>query len=258
MNGLVACLAHLAVSGLQITLVLPTYNEAENLPKLVSALLSLPLPNLSLLVADDNSPDGTGQLADQLAQTHPDRVSVLHRPGKEGLGRAYLHGFQVALERGADVVWQMDSDFSHPPEKIPEMSAAIATSDLVMGSRYVPGGSVDVNWPFWRKGLSAFGNFYARTILGIPARDVTGGFRLHRRETLQGMPLDRIRSNGYIFQVEMAFLSYLCVFQPVEIPIYFADRKWGTSKMSLRIQLEAAVRVWQVKMAYRDLASQKR
>jgi dolichol-phosphate mannosyltransferase len=250
--------ANVAVSGLQITLILPTYNEAENLPKLVSALLSLSLPDLKILVADDNSPDGTGQLADQLAITHPDRLSVLHRPGKQGLGRAYLHGFQVAMDRGAEVIGQMDSDFSHPPEKIPEMAAALATSDVVMGSRYVAGGSVDVNWPAWRKGLSAFGNFYARTILGIPARDVTGGFRLHRRETLQGMPLHRIRSNGYIFQVEMAYLSYLCGFQASEIPIYFADRKWGTSKMSLKIQLEAAFRVWQVKMAYRDLALQKR
>ncbi len=243
---------------MQITLVLPTYNEAENLSKLVTALLSLPLPNLNILVADDNSPDGTGQIADQLAKAHPDRMAVLHRPGKEGLGRAYLHGFQVALNNGADVIGQMDSDFSHPPEKLPEMAVAIEKNDVVMGSRYIKGGSVDENWPIWRKGLSAFGNFYARTILGIPARDVTGGFRLHRRETLQGMPLHRIRSNGYVFQVEMAYLSHLCGFRPYEVPIYFADRKWGTSKMSFRIQLEAAARVWQVKMAYRDLAARKR
>ncbi len=243
---------------LQITFVLPTYNEAENLPKLVSALLSLPLPDLKLLVVDDNSPDGTGQIADQLASAHSSRMSVLHRPGKEGLGRAYLHGFQVAMDNGAEVIGQMDSDFSHPPEKIPEMAAAIEKYDIVQGSRYTKGGAVDVNWPFWRKRLSAFGNFYARTILGIPIRDVTGGFRLYRRETLQGMPLHRIRSNGYIFLVELAYLGHLCGFRTFEVPIYFADRKWGTSKMSLRIQMEAAIRVWQVKSAYRDLAAQKR
>lgn len=247
-----------ANSRLQITFVLPTYNEAENLPKLVSALFSLPLPDLKILVADDNSPDGTGRIADQLAQTHPGRMMVLHRPGKEGLGRAYLHGFQVALERGAEVVGQMDSDFSHPPEKIPEMAAAIEGYDLVTGSRYIKGGALDKNWPIWRKGLSAFGNFYARTILGIPIRDVTGGFRLYRRAALEGMPLHRIRSNGYVFQVELAYLGYLCGFRVYEVPIYFADRKWGESKMSLRIQLEAAVRVWQVKFAYRDLTARRR
>ena len=243
---------------MQITFVLPTYNEAENLPKLVSALLSLPIPDLKALVVDDNSPDGTGKIADQLANAKPGRVSVLHRPGKQGLGRAYLHGFQVALDSGADVIGQMDSDFSHPVEKIPAMTAAVENYDVVMGSRYVKGGKLDDNWPAWRKGLSAFGNFYARTILGLPIRDVTGGFRLFRRETLLGIPLHRVRSNGYVFQVELAYLLYLCSFSAHEIPIYFADRKWGESKMSLRIQLEAAVRVWQVKLAYRDLAARKR
>jgi dolichol-phosphate mannosyltransferase len=243
---------------LQITFVLPTYNEAENLPKLVSALVSLPLPTLKILVADDNSPDGTGAIAEQLAQAHPGRISVLHRAGKEGLGRAYLHGFQVALAQGADVVGQMDSDFSHPPEKIPEMAAAIEKYDVVMGSRYTKGGAVDKDWPVWRKGLSAFGNFYARTILGIPVRDVTGGFRLYRRTTLEGMPLHRIRSNGYVFQVELAYLGHLSGFRAYEVPIYFADRRFGESKMSLRIQLEAALRVWQVKIAYQDLTAKKR
>jgi dolichol-phosphate mannosyltransferase len=243
---------------LQVTFVLPTYNEAENLSKLVSALLSLPIPDLKAIVVDDNSPDGTGKIAAQLAEAHPGRVSVLHRPGKQGLGRAYLHGFQVALDRGADVIGQMDSDFSHPVEKIPELAAAIEYYDVVMGSRYVKGGKLDDNWPIWRKGLSAFGNYYARTILSIPIRDVTGGFRLYRRETLLGLPLHRVRSNGYVFQVELAYLAYLCEFRAHEIPIYFADRKWGDSKMSLRIQLEAAVRVWQVKRAYRDLASRNR
>jgi len=243
---------------LQITLVVPTYNEAENLPKLVSALLSLPVPDLNILIVDDNSPDGTGKIADELTQAHPKQISVLHRPGKEGLGRAYLHGFQVALDNGAEVVGQMDSDFSHPPEKIPEMVIAIEKHPIVTGSRYIKGGAVDRHWPLWRKGLSAFGNFYARTILGIPLRDVTGGFRLYQRETLRKMPLHRVRSNGYVFQVELAYLAYLCGFTAFEVPIYFADRKWGESKMSFRIQLEAALRVWQVKIAYRDLATRKR
>lgn len=242
---------------LQITFVLPTYNEAENLPKLVSALLSLPIPELNALVVDDNSPDGTGKIADQLAETHHGRVSVLHRPGKQGLGRAYLHGFQVALDSGAKVVGQMDSDFSHPPEKIPEMADAIQHHDVVIGSRYVKGGGVDHNWSIWRKGLSAWANFYARTILGVPVRDVTGGFRLYRRETLEAMPLHRIRSNGYVFLVELTYLSHLCGFKIHEIPIYFADRKQGQSKMSFRNQIEAAVRVWQVKLAYRDLTARK-
>jgi dolichol-phosphate mannosyltransferase len=235
------------------TIVIPTYNEAENLSRLVSALLFLGLPGLRVMVVDDNSPDGTGEIADGLAAANPDRVSVVHRPGKGGLGRAYLHGFAVALEGDSAAVGQMDADFSHPPEKWPELAAALASADIVVGSRYVPGGSVDREWPAWRKGLSAFGNFYARSILGLPLRDVTGGFRLYRREVLERMPLKRVQSNGYVFQVEMAHLAFLCGAVFREVPIYFADRRWGVSKMSLRIQLEAAVRVWQVKFGYRDL-----
>ncbi|MFQ5616790.1 MAG: polyprenol monophosphomannose synthase [Anaerolineales bacterium] len=239
---------------MQITVVIPTYNEAENLPGLVSALLSQPVPDLKILVVDDNSPDGTGKIADELAAQHPDRLSVLHRAEKQGLGGAYLNGFDVALAAGADAVAEMDADFSHPPEKMVGMAAAIEKYDAVLGSRYVPGGRLDESWPAWRKSLSAFGNFYARTILGLPVRDVTGGYRLYRRETLRGMPLHRVRSNGYVFQVEMTYVAHLCGFKFHEIPIYFAERKWGESKMSLRIQLEAAIRVWQVKFAYSDLA----
>jgi dolichol-phosphate mannosyltransferase len=233
-------------------LVIPTYNEAENLPQLVSALFLLGIPNFHVLVADDNSPDGTGRLADQLSKAHPGKLTVLHRPAKEGLGRAYLHGFGVALEHGADAIAQMDADFSHPLEKIPELIAALQTHDIALGSRYVEGGSLDDNWPPWRKALSGFGNFYARTILQLPVRDVTGGFRLFRRDTLLGMPLHRVRSNGYVFQVEMLYLAHLCGYRITEIPIHFSDRKWGESKMSFKIQREAAVRVWQVKWAYRD------
>jgi dolichol-phosphate mannosyltransferase len=238
----------------QLTMVIPTYNEAENLPKLVEALFGLALPDLKLLVVDDNSPDGTGQLADQLALEHPGRVSVLHRAGKLGLGTAYVQGFRKALQEGAQAVGQMDADFSHPVEKIPELLEILKTHDVALGSRYVPGGSLDEQWPLWRKWLSAFGNLYARAILHLPARDVTGGFRLWRQEAILAMPIDRVRSNGYAFQVEMLHIAHRLGLTFQEIPIYFADRRWGQSKMSLRIQREAAVRVWQVLWEYRDLS----
>jgi len=236
----------------KITIVLPTYNEAENLPKLVSALFSLPL-NLSVLVVDDNSPDGTGRIADTLAKERPGRFRVLHRTGKLGLRSAYLEGFAKAFETGADAVVQMDADFSHDPVVLTEMARRLESCDLVIGSRYVKGGSLDEQWPFWRKALSAFGNFYARTILGIPLHDVTTGFRMWRRTTLQGIPLDRIRSNGYVFLVEMAFVASSLGYGIVEVPIHFSDRRWGKSKMSLKIQMEAALRVWDVWWHYRDL-----
>lgn len=237
----------------KITIIIPTYNEAENLPKMVSALFSLSLPELDLLVVDDNSPDGTGQLAEDLGKQFPGRVAILHRPGKMGLGSAYIAGFRQALQQGADAVLQMDADFSHPVEKIPEMVAALGETDVVLGSRYVPGGGVDVLWPAWRKALSAFGNFYARTILGLPLRDVTGGFRLWRRNVLETIPLQRIRSSGYVFQVEMAYVTTKLGFHFKEVPIYFADRRWGKSKMNIRIQVEAALRTWALPGMYRDL-----
>lgn len=238
---------------MRITVVVPTYNEAENLPKLVSALFSLPLPELNLLVVDDNSPDGTGQIADDFSNQYPERVRVLHRAGKLGLGTAYISGFHLALEHGAQAVAQMDADFSHPAEKLVEMAAALDSCDVAMGSRYIPGGKLDEQWPFWRKALSYFGNYYARTILGMRLRDVTGGYRMWRRETLLGMPLERVRSNGYIFQVEMAYVANRLGYTFKEIPFYFAERRWGKSKMSFRIQYEAAVRVWQLKSMYGDL-----
>ena len=238
---------------MKITFVIPTYNEAENLPKLVEALFALNIPELNLLIVDDNSPDGTGKMADELAKTTGGRVQVLHRQGKLGLGTAYIQGFQFAIENGADAVGQMDADFSHPIEKIPELMETLKTCDIAIGSRYVPGGSLDENWPLWRKFLSGFGNFYARTILGMKVRDVTGGFKLWRKETLLAMPLSTIRSNGYIFQVEMNYVAHKLGFNPKEIPIYFADRRWGTSKMSFRIQIEAAFRVWQLLWMYRGM-----
>jgi dolichol-phosphate mannosyltransferase len=238
---------------LQITVVIPTYNEAENLPQLFSALFSLPIPGLKLLVVDDDSPDGSGKIADRLSSQYPDRVSVLHRTGKLGLRTAYLDGFKKAIADGAQAIGQMDADFSHDPARLVDMALALETVDVALGSRYVPGGSVDERWPIWRKWLSAFGNFYARTILGLPLRDITTGYRLWRRETLTGMPLERIQSNGYIFLVEMAFMAYALEYKFAQVPIHFADRRWGKSKMSLKIQMEAALRVWQVKLNFRDL-----
>jgi dolichol-phosphate mannosyltransferase len=238
---------------LQLTVVIPTYNEAENLPLLIPALFELPIPQLKVLVVDDGSPDGSGQIAEGYAKTYSDRMSVVHRTGKLGLGTAYLTGFQRALDAGADAVAQMDADFSHPPTKLVELFTALESYDAALGSRYIPGGQLDERWPLWRRWLSGFGNWYARTILRIPICDVTGGFRMWRRETLEGMPLDRVRSNGYVFQVEMAYLAHLSGFNVTEVPFYFADRKWGESKMSFRIQLEAALRVWYVLWSYRDL-----
>jgi dolichol-phosphate mannosyltransferase len=232
---------------------MPTYNEAENLPQITEALFKLPVQDFNLLVVDDNSPDGTGDIAEELGRTYPGRVKVLHRAGKLGLGSAYIEGFQHCIQAGADAIGQMDADFSHPPEKILHLLEALADCDVAMGSRYIPGGSLDENWPLWRKGLSTFGNVYARTILSVPVRDVTGGFRLWRRKTLMSMPLQRIRSNGYVFQVEMAYVAHKLGFTFREVPIYFADRRWGTSKMSFRIQAEAALRVWQLLGMYGDL-----
>ena len=218
----------------RIAAVIPTYNEAENLPNLVSALLTLPL-DLRLLVVDDNSPDGTGSVADELARNHP-RLRVLHRPGKLGLRSAYLSGFQLVLEQGAEAVLQMDADMSHDPGVIANMAAKLEACDVVLGSRYIPGGSVDQQWPRWRRGLSAFGNAYARTILGLPTADATTGFRLWRRDTLTTMPLERIQSSGYVFLVEMIYLAYCLDYCIGEVPIYFAERQSGKSKMSFRIQ----------------------
>lgn len=242
---------------MKITVVLPTYNEAENLPNLVSALFSLPL-DLSLLVVDDNSPDGSGQVAEDLVSEHPGRITVLHRAGKQGLRSAYLEGFARAFETGAEAVVQMDADFSHDPAVLPEMAHRVESCDVVIGSRYVKGGSLAQRWPLWRKALSAFGNTYARMILNFPLRDVTTGYRMWKRRALEGIPLDRIRSSGYVFLVEMAYVAYLMGYRITEVPIHFSDRRWGKSKMSFRIQMEAAVRVWDVWWHYRDLRRKSR
>jgi dolichol-phosphate mannosyltransferase len=239
---------------LRITVVIPTYNEAENLPKIVEAVFTLPL-DLHVLVVDDNSPDGTGKIADGLSQQTAGKVQVMHRAGKQGLGTAYVQGFGRALEDGAEAVAQMDADFSHPCEKLVDMSQALENCSVVIGSRYVAGGRLDEHWSAFRKALSSWGNVYARTILAVPLRDVTAGFKMWKRETLLGMPLQRIRSSGYVFQVEMSYVAYRLGYTFKEIPIYFTDRRAGQSKMSLRIQVEAAMRVWQLIGMYRDLGT---
>jgi dolichol-phosphate mannosyltransferase len=237
---------------LKTTVIIPTFNEAENLPRLVSAIFSLPL-ELSVLVVDDNSPDGTGRIADELAQANPGRFQALHRPGKLGLRTAYLAGFRAALDSGAEAVVQMDADFSHDPANMLDLQEMLQSCEVVFGSRYIPGGSVDERWPLWRKWLSAFGNFYARTILGLPLHDMTTGYRIWRREALLGLPLERIDANGYVFLVEMAYMAWCLGYSIGEVPIHFLERRAGKSKMSLRIQMEAAVEVWRVRWAFRDL-----
>jgi len=236
----------------QLTIVIPTYNEADNLPLITADLWSLSIPKLKIIVVDDGSPDGTGEIAEQIAEANPGRLSVIHRSEKLGIGTAYITGFQRALESGAEAIGQMDADFSHSPSYIPTFLEKLENFDAVFGSRYVEGGRLDENWGIGRVLLSWFGNFYARTILRLHILDVTGGFRVWRRETLAGMPLDKIRSNGYVFQVEMAYVAHRLGYSCCEIPIYFEDRRIGQSKMSLKIQVEAAFRVWQVLWMHRS------
>jgi dolichol-phosphate mannosyltransferase len=212
----------------------------------------LALEELAILVVDDASPDGTGEIADQLCADNPGRFSVLHRAGKLGLGSAYIRGFQQALADGAEAIAQMDADFSHSPSYLPRFLQELDNYDGVFGSRYVPGGKLDEGWGAGRRLLSAFGNYYARSILRLDVRDATGGFRMWRRETLKGMPLSKIQSDGYVFQVEMAFVARRLGYRLLELPIYFEDRRIGQSKMSLRIQLEAAIRVWQILFLHRN------
>jgi len=228
----------------KVTVVLPTFNEAANLPVIVAALFSLPLSGLRILVADDNSPDGTGDVADELAaQYGPERMSVVHRPGKAGLGRAYVDGMTRAIEAGADFVVQMDSDLSHAPGYVPQMLGVLLSTDAdaVIGSRYLAGASVDQDWPWYRKALSGFANFYVRAVLGLGVRDVTAGFKLWRSAALEAIDVSGIRSNGYSFQVEMNYRAVQQGLKIVEIPIHFAERQEGESKMSLRVQLESAL-----------------
>lgn len=226
-----------------VTVVLPTYNEAANLPVIVEELIGLPLTGLHILVADDNSPDGTGDVADRLAEKYgTDRVTVVHRPGKQGLGRAYVDGMTRAMAAGADFVVQMDSDLSHSPLHLPQMLGTLLStqSDVVIGSRYVCGASLAREWSWQRKALSAFANMYVRALLRLGVRDVTAGFKLWRSSALTTIDVASVQSNGYSFQVEMNYRSVHHGLKIVELPIHFADRREGESKMSLKVQLESA------------------
>lgn len=224
----------------RILVVIPTYQERDNLPGVVARVRAA-VPSADILIADDNSPDGTGRLADELAERDA-QIHVLHRPGKAGLGAAYLAGFRWALDRGYQVVVEMDADGSHRPEHLPEILAALTDADVALGSRWVPGGAV-VNWPKSREALSRLGNAYARTVLGIPVRDATGGFRAYRANVLRAIPLDDVRSQGYCFQVDLVLRSIEHGFRVVEVPITFVEREHGASKMSRAIVAEALWRV---------------
>ena len=220
---------------------LPTYNERENVAAMVAALGDVRGEKGIVLVIDDNSPDGTGELADRLAAEH-EWVHVLHRPRKEGLGPAYLDGFRRALELGADLVVEMDCDFSHDPVDVPRLASAAESTDLVLGSRYVGGGGTR-NWGLLRRLISRGGSLYAQLLLGVPVRDLTGGFKCYRRRVLETIELDAIRSRGYAFQIETTYRALRKGFRVVEVPITFVDREVGGSKMSRAIVLEA---VWKV------------
>jgi dolichol-phosphate mannosyltransferase len=236
-------------------IVIPTYNEVDNLPRMIPALLELPIDDMGILVVDDGSPDGTGQKADDFAAEFPGQVNVLHRKEKSGLGPAYIAGFKRAMELGADYIVQMDCDFSHQPKYVPELVNKINEGyDLVVASRWMKGGGVDEKWGIRRKLLSWWANrVYVPTILRLPVHDATAGFKIWRRETLIGLDLDRIRSNGYVFQVEMSYVAWRLGFKLGEIPIHFPDRQIGESKMDPKIASEAAIRTWQILYRHRSL-----
>jgi dolichol-phosphate mannosyltransferase len=227
-------------------LVLPTYNEAENVEPLVEAARAKLPPSAQVLIVDDSSPDGTGTIADRIAERH-ENVRVLHRARKEGLGPAYIAGFRQALEGGAGLVLEMDADFSHDPAYLPRLLEAAKRADLVLGSRYVPGGGVS-DWGPLRRAVSRGGSAYARLVLGVDVRDLTGGFKCFRREVLEAIDLDEISTRGYAFQVEMTYRAIRLGFKVLEVPIVFRERRVGTSKMDLGIAAEA---VWRLPLLRR-------
>ncbi|HEX6686732.1 MAG TPA: polyprenol monophosphomannose synthase [Candidatus Limnocylindrales bacterium] len=254
----------------KVTVVVPTYNERENLPRLVDMLAALGVADLHVLVVDDNSPDGTGEVAEKLAIEGPVPVSVLHRTVKDGLGRAYVAGMTRALEEGADIVVQMDGDLSHPCEAIPVMINVLTTTDadggvsrvagrrpdisdsplspaVVLGSRYVPGGATASEWPWHRKALSAWANFYVNTILRLRVKDATAGFKAWHAATLRAIDVASVQSNGYAFQVEMNYRVVRQGMRIAEVPIRFEERSAGASKMSLGVQLESALIPWKLR-----------
>ncbi len=233
----------------RVLVVMPTYNERENLLRVVPLVVESH-PAVEILVVDDASPDGTGALAEDLAREEP-RIHVLHREGKGGLGGAYIAGFQWGLARDYDLFFEMDADLSHPPDRIPDMIDEARSHPVVIGSRYVDRRVNVVNWPITRLIISVFGSIYARVITRLPVMDATGGFNCWHREVLEAVKLERIRSNGYAFQIELKLRAWRQGFQPREIPIVFTERETGESKMSKRIVLEAVWKVWELRL--RDL-----
>ena len=223
--------------------IVPTFNERDNLPVLAKALMEL--PDVELLVVDDHSPDGTGDLADQLARQNPGRIDVLHRAERPGLGRSYIDGIRRALLRSADVICQMDCDLSHDPKHLPALIAATDRADVVIGSRYIPGGRV-VNWPLRRRLLSRFANVYIHAVTRLAARDCTSGYRCWRREAIAALPLDRFGSDGYSFLVEMLYAAATAGFRIAEVPITFVERRQGVSKLTSGVLLESAATPWRV------------
>ena len=226
--------------------IFPTYDEKDNIEKIVLAVLAQD-DRVHVLIVDDNSPDGTGEIADRMARENP-KIFVLHRSVKAGLGTAYIAGFKWAIEKKFDYIFEMDADFSHSPEYLPDFLKAIADNDLVIGSRYISGVNV-VNWPMSRLLLSYFANKYSRWVTGLPLADATGGFKCFRREVLEAIALDGVKSNGYTFQIEMTMRAYVRKFRIKEIPIVFYDRQQGTSKMSKKIVREAIWMVWWLRWA---------
>ncbi|NLU81183.1 polyprenol monophosphomannose synthase [Rhodococcus sp. HNM0569] len=235
----------------KVTVVVPTYDERDNLPKLVDQLAAQGIDGLHVLVVDDNSPDGTGEVAEKLAVDGPVPLSVLHRTAKNGLGRAYVDGMTRALDEGADVVIQMDADLSHPAEAIRDMLDVLAHTDaaVVLGSRYVPGGATASDWPWHRKALSAFANRYVNTILRLGVKDATAGFKAWRASTLRAIDVASVESNGYSFQVEMNYRVTERGMRIAEVPIRFEERSEGVSKMSFAVQLESALVPWRLRFA---------
>lgn len=238
-----------------MTVVLPTYQEAGNISAIVRALFRLPLGNLRVLVVDDNSPDGTGRIAEELADEYGrHRLSVVHRRGKEGLGKAYLDGMNRVIADGAEFVVQMDSDLSHDPEYLPGMLGTMLAgdADVVIGSRYIGGGILGAEWPWRRRFLSTFANSYVRTLLRLKVRDATAGYKVWRSSALQALDLTTVKSNGYSFQVEMNYRAALRNLKIVELPIHFSDRIEGESKMDLKVQLESALMPFKLRRYVRD------
>jgi dolichol-phosphate mannosyltransferase len=233
----------------RIVVVVPTYNERANLPRLVPAILEHGA-HYQLVIVDDSSPDGTGQLAEELAGRYPGRMQVVHRPKKLGIGPAYVAGFAAALRRDADIIVQMDADLSHDPADLPRLVAAATQHDLVLGSRYVPGGGT-TGWPLPRRLLSRLGGIYARLILGVPVADLTGGFKVWRRPMLAALDFDQVRADGYGFQIETTYRALEQGGRVIELPIIFADRVAGASKLSRRIVIEAAIVVWRLRLERR-------